>query len=96
MVRTHRHNDFENNELSNMRSIFLNSDPTKYNHAARKHYVDNTLDESSVLKLDTNEKRELDEQSSMNLISILTSPKTIIETPTNHMLIAYMKAVEKD
>ena len=83
VVRTHPHSDFENNELSNIRSILLNSDPIEYNHAARrKHYVDNTIDESSLLRLDPDEKLKLDEQDSINLSSPETSPKAIIELTT--------------
>ena len=62
LARTHQHSDFENNELSNTRSIILNSDQLEYNHAARKQYVDNNTDESSLLRLYPDEKFKLDEQ----------------------------------
>ena len=45
-------------------------------------YVDNAIDESSLLRLDPNEKLNLDEQGSIFLNSTLTSPKTIIEIRT--------------
>ena len=47
-----------------------------------KLYVDNSIDESSLLRLDPDEKLKLDEQDSIVLNSTLTSPKTIIEIPT--------------
>ena len=50
LVRTHRHTDFENNELSDVWKIILNSDPIKHNHAARKNYVANAIDKSSLLR----------------------------------------------
>ena len=45
-------------------------------------YVDNFIDESSLLRLDLDEKLKLDEQDSIVLNSTLTSPKTTIEIPT--------------
>ena len=82
MMRPQRHSDFENNELSNIRSVILKSDLSKYNHAARKHYVDNTIDESSFIGKDPDEKWKLDEKDSIFLNSKLTSPKSILEIPT--------------
>ena len=61
-----------------------------------KLYVDNairnTLDESSLLRLDPDEKLKLDEQDSIFLNSTLTSPKTIIEIPTKNYV--YYKFVD--
>ena len=57
-------------------------------HVTSKLYIDNairnTLDESSLLRLDPDEKLKLDEQDSKFPNSILTSPKTIIEIPTKN------------
>ena len=51
-----------------------------------KLYVDivikNSVDESSLLRLDPDEKVNLDKQDSILLKSTLTSPKTIIKIPT--------------
>ena len=47
-----------------------------------KLYVDNAIDDSSLLRLDPDEKLNLEEQDSLILNSTLTSPKTTIEIPT--------------
>ena len=46
------------------------------------HALSESVDESSLLRLDPDEKLKLDEQDSIILNSTLTSPKTIIELPT--------------
>ena len=51
-------------------------------HLTAKLYVDNAVDESSLLRLDPNEKLNLNNQDSIILNSTLTSPTTIIEIPT--------------
>ena len=60
--------------------------PTIPEQLTAKYYVDqafsNSVDESSLLRLDPNEELKLDEQDSMFLNSTLTSPKTIMEIPT--------------
>ena len=65
--------------------------PTLEEQLSPKLYVDQAisdgLDNSSLLRLDTNEKLKLDEQNSITLNSSLTLPKTIIENLLNHMLI---------
>ena len=54
-------------------------------HLTAKYYVDNAIssnvDESSLSRLDANEKLKLGKQDSIFLNSILKSPKTIIEIP---------------
>ena len=51
-----------------------------------KHYVDQLvfyiIDESSLLRVDPDEKLELKEQASIFLNSTITAAKTIIELPT--------------
>ena len=49
-----------------------------------KIYVDNAIDEPSLLRLDPDKKLKLDEQDSIDLNSSLTLPKTIIEIPTEN------------
>ena len=64
----------------------MKSFPAIPEHLTAKIYVDQVLsysvDESSLLKLDPEEKLNLDEQFSIILNSTLTSPQTIIELPT--------------
>ena len=56
-------------------------------HLTAKCYVEeiisNSVDESSLLRLDPDEKLKLVEQDSIILHSTLSSPKTILEKPTN-------------
>ena len=55
LVGTYRHSDFVDKNLSNLWITLLNFDPIKYNHAARKIYVLNIMNESSLLRRDPNE-----------------------------------------
>ena len=68
------------------------------NQITAKYFVDeaffNSVVESSLLRLDPIEKFKLDEQDSILLNSILTSPKTIIEYQRKLMLITYLKTIE--
>ena len=68
--------------LTNARFIQVNQLPQIDSHLTAKMYVDNAIDESSLLRLDADEKLKLDEQDSITLNSSLTLPKTIIELPT--------------
>ena len=52
---------------------------TKYNV---EYAIFDSLDESSLLRLDPDQNLYLDEQDSIILRFTLTSPKTIIELPT--------------
>ena len=65
----------------------MNSLPAVWEHLTPNFYVDEAIycnvDESSMLRLDPNEKLSLDEQDSILLNSTSTSPKTLIEKPTN-------------
>ena len=66
----------------------INRRPEYGDQVTSKFYVDNfvrnSVDESTLLRLDPDEKLNLDEQDSIFLNSTLTSPKTIIELPTKN------------
>ena len=83
------HVDFNDKNLNNVHSIKINSFPTLEEHLTLKIYVDQTISngvgESSLLRLDPNEK--LYGQDSYNPNSSLTIPKTIKNYLHNHMLI---------
>ena len=70
--------------------------PAVGEHLTAKYYVDNAIsnsvDESSLLRLDANEKLELDKQDSIILNSTLTDPMTIIEIPTK----AYIDSLHEE
>ena len=72
--------------ITNARFIQVNQLPQIDSHLTAKLYVDkaisDSIDESSLLRLDPDEKLKLDEQNSILLNSSLTSPRTIIELPT--------------
>ena len=80
------HADFNDNNLDNVRFVKVNSMPAVREHLTPKHYVDlvffNNVYESTLLRLNPDEKLKLDEQDFIVLNSVLTSPKTIIELPT--------------
>ena len=46
-----------------------------------------SVGESSILRLDPDEKMRFDERGSILIDSTLTSPKTVIELPANIMVI---------
>ena len=86
IMRNNTHVDFNDENVENVRFINVYSMPAVGEHLAAKYYVDyaisNSVDESSLLRLDPDEKLKLDEQDSVILKSNLTSRKTIIELPT--------------
>ena len=86
IIRTTDHVDFNNKNLDNVHTIKVNSLPTFEEQLTPKIYVDNAIfdgvNEQSLLRLDPEEKLNLDEQKSIVLNSTLTSPNTIIELPT--------------
>ena len=86
IMRNNTHADFNDENVDNVRFINVNSMPAVGEHLAARYYVDyaisNSVDESSLLRLDPDEKLKLDEQDSVIHKSNLTSRKTIIELPT--------------
>ena len=64
----------------------MNREPEYGDQVTSKIHVDNfvrnSVDEITLLRLDPQEKLNLDEQDSIFLNSTLTSPKTITELPT--------------
>ena len=82
IIKITDHVDFSDKILDNVHSIKVNTFPTLEEHLTPKIYVDNAVSESSLLRLDPDEKLKLDEQNSILLNSSLTSPRTIIELPT--------------
>ena len=88
VIKNPTHVDFNDKNLDNVRFIKVNSFPAIPEHLTAKKFVDQAIcysvDESSLLRLDPNEKLNLDEQDSILLNFTLTSPKTIIEIPTKN------------
>ena len=86
IIKNTAHDDFNDKNLKNVHSIKLNSFPTLEEHLTQKTYVDQAIsegvDDSSLLRLYPDEKSNLDEQDSILANSTLTTPKTIIEVPT--------------
>ena len=70
---------FKYHKLNNVRFVNVNSYPGVAEHLCAKYYVNeavsNSIDESSLLRIDLDEEIKLDEQCSMLLNSSLTSPK---------------------
>ena len=82
IVKNTEHIDLNDRNITNARFIQVNQLPQIDSHLTAKLYVDNSIDESSLLRLDPDEKLNLHEQNSIFLNSNLTSPKTIKEIPT--------------
>ena len=66
----------------------VNQWPETGDHVSPKLYADitvrNNVVESTLLRLDPDERLNLDQQDSINLNSTLTSPKTTVEVPTKN------------
>ena len=96
IIKNKAHVDFNDKNLDNVRFVKVNSMPAVGEHLTAKYYVDNAIsnsvDESSLLRLDANEQLELDKQDSIILNSTLTDPMTIIEIPTK----AYIDSLHEE
>ena len=82
IIKNTDHVDFNEKISDNVHSIKVNSYPTLDEQLTPKIYVDNTIHESSLLRLHSDEKLKLDEQDSILLDSVLISSGAIIELPT--------------
>ena len=74
--------DFNDKDIDNVGWVKVNKWPKDAEHLTPKIYVDNTIHESSLLRLHRDEKLNLDEQDSILLDSVLIPPGTMIEIPT--------------
>ena len=85
IIKNTTHVDFNDKNLDNVHSIKINSLPT-LEHLKPKNYVDRAIsggvDDSSLLRLDPDQKLKLDEQDFIVLNSSLTLLKTILKLPT--------------
>ena len=86
IIRKIAHVDFNDKNLDDVSFVTVDSLPAVREHLTPKFYVDQANNfsvlESSLLRLDPDEKLKLYEQDSIIINSSLTSPKTIIELPT--------------
>ena len=84
-MKNNAHIDLNDKNITNCRFLSVNQLPQIDSHLTAKLYVDkaisDSIDESSLLRLDTDEKWA---QDTIVLNSTLTSPKTIIELPTKN------------
>ena len=85
IIKNTEHIDLNDRNITNARFIQVNQLPQIDSHLTAKLYVDNaisdSIDESSLLRLDPDEKLT---QDSIILNSTLRSPKTILEIPTKN------------
>ena len=88
IIKNSEHIDLNDKNITNFRFLSVNQLPQIDSHLTAKLYVDKaisgSIDESSLLRLDTDEKLT---QDTIVLNSTLTSPKTIVELPTKIILI---------
>ena len=88
IIENTAHIDLNDKNIINARFVQgkVNRLPQIDSHLTAMLYVDdsisNSIDESSLLGLDPDEKLNLDQQDSIVFNSILTLPKTIFEIPT--------------
>ena len=78
--------DFNDVKLENIKFVKVNYQQAVNEHLTPKNYVDNKRDEKSLLRLDPDEKLNLDEQDCLLLSPTLTSPETVIEIPTKALI----------
>ena len=87
-MKNSAHIGLNDRNITNARFIQVNQLPQIDSHLTAKLYVDNAIsdsvDESSLLRLDIDEKLT---QDTIVLNSTLTSPKTIIELPTKNYIV---------
>ena len=85
IIKNSAHIDLNDRNITNCRFLSVNQLPQIDSHLTAKLYVDkavsDSIDESSLLRLDTDEKLT---QDTIVLNSTLTSPKTIVELPTKN------------
>ena len=82
IVKNTEHIDLNDGNITNARCFQVIQLPQIDSHLTAKLCVDNSIDESSLLRLDPDETLDLDNQDSITLNSALTEPKTLIEIPT--------------
>ena len=82
IIKNSDHVEFNDKNLDNVRWLKVNKMPAFPEHLTPKVHVDYAIDEPSLLRLDPDEKLNLDEQDSILLNSTLTLPNRIIELPT--------------
>ena len=82
--------DLNYKSLINVGLIEINREPAYGDQVTSKFYVDNfvrnSVVESTLLRLDPEEKLDLHEQDSIIPNSTLTSPKMTIEVPTKNFV----------
>ena len=54
LVKNNQNNDFNNNEITNVKSIEINDTPTFDNHVVNKKYFDDNFLTSSIVKNNQN------------------------------------------
>ena len=82
----------EDIDLKNQYKIKNLINATNLQDACNKKYVDNIINESSLLRLDPNETLDLNNQDSILFNSSKTSPITILEIPTK----AYIDSLHEE
>ena len=82
IIKNTEHIDLNDRNIINARFFQVNQLRQIDYHLTAKLCVDNSIDESSLLRLDPNETLDSDNQDSILLNSTLTSSRKMIEIPT--------------
>ena len=96
IIKNNTHIDLNDRNITNARFNQVIQLPQIGSHLCAELYVDNAIsdsvNETSLLRLDPDDNLDLDNQDSIILNSALTSPKKIIEIPTK----AYIDSLHEE
>ena len=73
-----RHTDLKDHNITNIRFPQMTQPPQIETHVTNKIYVDNLIENATLLRLDPNEQLNIPNQDFITINSASTSPETII------------------
>ena len=90
LVKNNQDNDFNDNKLTNINSITINTNPTHNNHVTNKKYIDDQLDKNTLVRLNDDSNDRYLKVNINNTIynlqiynKIVLTDTTIIKFPNN-------------
>ena len=84
IVKNTRHTDLKDHNIINIRFLHMMQPPQIETHVTNKFYVDNLVDNATLLRLHPDEVLNIANQDYITLNSSFTSPETIINVPINN------------
>ena len=89
IVKNNQDNDLNDNKLTNINSITINTNPTDDNHVSNKKYIDNELDRNTIVRFNQTLQNYLEVSNENDTFSLTKYDKiqitdtTIIKYPNN-------------